>query len=89
MGQFTDIDSAGDEPDKPEPEQSLADVTLEQERRQMEEETGQEIPDMEEDEPEPEPEPETEEEKDDREYEQQWDNYDELADRYERMGDDY
>ena len=30
MEQFTDIGAAGDEPDKPEPEQSLADITLNQ-----------------------------------------------------------
>ena len=88
MEQFKDIGAAGDEPDKPEPEQSLADITLEQERRQMEEETGEEIPDTEDEEPEPEPEL-TEEEIDDREYEEEWDDYGELADRYERMGDDY
>ena len=88
MEQFTDIGAAGDEPDKPESEQSLADVTMEQERRQMEEETGEEIPEIEDEESEPEPEP-TEEEIDDREYEEEWDDYGELADRYERMGDDY
>ena len=84
---YTDVDSAGEEPKALPPQQDEFDEALQEERTRVSEETGESW--QEEEVPEEVPE-KTEEDKEDEEYEDEWnDEYDELSDRYERMGDDY